>query len=255
MKQIAMLLSFFGGIAVPAGLFLYHFNASALNNPSMQWLVAGLVIAPVFVAFIGGIALFFQSNTYQYIPLPGQVDDEDVHRLEDSSTVSKEGSSAALEQSPLASFIRARVVAVCTDIESAVIHQPEIYHTTVYAQLSVYIQQQRGFIDAGWTMQFALRVAEPHQLRLVYEFSDNEFLAECEGIFDCVASYGAIQHSVPLTTEQLGQAAIQPNFALPLLGMPGVMRLRVRRFEADGPWLITGLYDTVRGLQMGEPVV
>jgi hypothetical protein len=253
MRSILLLLGFFAGVAVPAGLFLYHFVPSSMNNEQVQWLIGGLVIVPVLVAFIGGVALFFQTQTYHYIPLPGEDDERDDE--ENMHLPSSTKQSVVREHSPLESFIRARVLAVCEDVEAAVIHQPLIYQTTVYTQFSAYLQQQQEFLRAGWTMQFGLRITEPHQLRLVYEFSDDEFLAECEGIFDCVASYGAVQHSVPLTTEEMGQAAVEPHLAPPLIGMPGVMRLRLKRFEAGGPWLITGLYDTVRGLQMGEPVV
>lgn len=252
MKSILMLLGFFAGIAVPAGLFLYHFVPNSIQNEQVQWLIGGLVVVPVVVSFIGGIALFFQTQTYHYIPLPGQDDDE---AKDDAVAMGSTDEVVVKGQSALESFVRARVLAVCEDVENGQIHQPIIYHTTVYTQLANYVRQQQEFLHAGWTMQFHLRVAEPHTLRLVYEFSDDEFLAECEGVFDCVATYGAVQHSVPLTTEELGKAAIEKHLYPPLIGMPGVMRLRIRRFEPNGAWVITGLYDTVRGLQMGEPVV
>lgn len=258
MKQILLLLGFFAGVAVPAGLFAYHYVPSSLNDGPVQWLIAALIVFPVAIGLIGGVALFFQTQTYHYVPLPGQdeEDDHDVHRLEDSRLMGQLPETAqSLTHSPFEAFLRARILAVCEDVENGQIHQPIIYHTAVYTQLANYVQRQQEFLHAGWTMQFHLRVAEPHTLRLVYEFSDDEFLAECEGVFDCVAAYGAVQHSVPLTTEELGKAAIEKHLYPPLIGMPGVMRLRIRRFEPNGAWVITGLYDTVRGLQMGEPVV
>ncbi len=265
MMPMSIFLVFLAGIAVPAGLFFYHFTPVAITETSVQWLLGILVVIPVMMSLIGAVLMALHSKSYFYVPLPDFPSDNEVfskEKKQDQQFIMSKSQYSAQDvervqapESALERLVRGSVQAVCQDISAGLIHEALVYHTNVYTQLSALTHATQQFLQSGWTTSFSFRATEPHAIRVVQELSEDEFIAECEGAFDCTANYGTIQHSVPLTAEQLGQASLQPHYYPPLIGMPGVMRLRFRRFPNSENWLITGIYDSVRGLQIGDPTV
>lgn len=222
-----LILALFAG--VPTGLYFFDIHPAVLLNEYPQYAVLGLFGFPFVVAIVIVVLMLVDRGSYRY----------------SAEYLERSDQPAGIDMMEHAAV--GLVLVLLQDISRGQILQQSLYAPELAFALQQELRQLAPYLQRGYRFHFDFRAGDGYKAYPVRTVHAHEILMEVEGRFDYYVERNGEMHLTPHEFDR----------AEPLMRVPGVVRLRMRKngvSDGSESWTLLGFSENIRGLALGASV-